>query len=151
MKHMTLLLLAISSASIAGPKLPDAEQVALTFNKWYMQQINQEKEPIEGTIIDKYVTRDTLKKLRMANKPQHADDMYYDSDFFIKTQDWDKDWVTDVTVLFGDYDPVCTTAYIAFGKNKKHIIADCMVQEDGEWKIQSVSIGSASDVITPIK
>jgi hypothetical protein len=62
MKHMTLMLLAISSASIAAPKLPDAEQVALTFNKWYMQQINQEKEPIEGTIIDKYVTRDTLKK-----------------------------------------------------------------------------------------
>jgi hypothetical protein len=56
------MLLAISSASIAAPKLPDAEQVALTFNKWYMQQINQEKEPIEGTIIDKYVTRDTLKK-----------------------------------------------------------------------------------------
>ena len=151
MKKMILLFFMVSTTALATDLPPSdvqPEQAAQAFNQWYMQQIDRDKFPItDSQEIERYVTSDTLNKLRRAQTPEHADDEYYDADFFIKAQDWDKDWVTSVTVLFSDYDPVCMNVYVAFGESKQHVVADCYVKENGVWKIQSVSLASASELV----
>lgn len=143
MKYYLFALLIASACATADTYSTSSlqpEKAALAFNKWYMQQINANKYPItDGYEIDKYVTSDTMKKLRKAQDPKYADEMYYDADFFIKAQDWDDDWVTDVTVISSDYDPVCLNVWVAFGKQQKYIVVDCMVKEDDSWKVQSVT------------
>lgn len=143
MKNYLFALLIVSTCAAAGSDVASSlqpEKAALAFNKWYIQQINADKYPItDGHEIDKYVTSDTMKKLRKAQDPKYADEMFYDADFFIKAQDWDDDWVTDVTVISADYDPACFNVWIAFGKKQQQIVVDCMAEENGVWKVQSVT------------
>lgn len=138
MKVLSLFLLIVSSSVVAGSYTVDqARHQALIFNKWYIKQISQEKYPItDGQELDKYVSADTLKKLRHTNINGEED---YDSDFFLRTQDYDNDWPENVSIIQSDYDPVCTNIYVAFGKDKKHVVVDCMIKESGTWKIQSVT------------
>lgn len=62
-----------------------------------------------------------------------------DADMFIKAQDWDDDW-NQITVLHSDFDAVCTNVYVAFGKKQDHVIADCLVEEQGKWKVRSATL-----------
>lgn len=133
-----IVLLFLSATVHAG--VNDPESQALEFNKWYINQINTDRNPItEGHEIDKYVTTETLKKLRHADDPKFADAEFYDADIFTKSQYIGDDWADFVTVVAGDTDPVCVNVYIEFGKKKKHTVIDCMVKEDGFWKVQSVA------------
>ncbi len=138
MKFLPFILLMTSSCALANPSSVDqARHQALLFNKWYIQQISQNKYPLTNSKeIEKFVTRDTLKKLHDADGKEDED---YGSDFFLKAQDYEQEWPDNVSVIQSDYDPVCTNVYIAFGKEKKHIVVDCMVKEAGAWKIQSVA------------
>lgn len=138
MKKLSLLLLLISTATWAEKSPIDlAQQQALSFNKWYIAQVVEDKTPpLDGHEIDKYVTASTLKKLRHAAKTHEA---AYGGDFFIGTQDFDDDWPGNVNVVQSLVDPVCTNVFVAFGKDKKHTVVDCMVKEGGIWKIQSVT------------
>jgi hypothetical protein len=119
---------------------------AVTFNTWYLKKFSQQEDPIyQSHEIDKYVTVKTLKNLR--NAYHQIDDGkslrgYYDVDMFTKTQDIGDDWSGSVTVLKMTYDPACLNVYLAFGKDKKHVVVDCFVQENGIWKIQSVTDGN---------
>ncbi|HCJ6375868.1 DUF3828 domain-containing protein [Citrobacter sp. RHBSTW-00671] len=134
-----LILIFISFATFAAvdDKTPIAR--AFEFNKWYINQINKDIYPISsGHEIDSFVTSDTMKKLRHAQDPKYADDEFYDADFFIKAQYIGDDWPTNVTVVSSDYDPVCVNVYVSFGKKQDHTVVDCMVQENGIWKVQSV-------------
>jgi hypothetical protein len=58
---------------------------------------------------------------------------------FIKAQEISDDW-DQVELLRSDVDAACTNVYISFGKNKEHVIADCMVQESGVWKVRGVTL-----------
>ena len=57
---------------------------------------------------------------------------------FIKAQDYSEDW-RQIEIVSSDYDPVCMQVYVSFGTNKAHTVIDCMVQEGGAWKVQSVA------------
>nr|WP_276519562.1 hypothetical protein [Enterobacter hormaechei] len=35
--------------------------------------------------------------------------------------------------------------YISFGKKRDHTVIDCMVKEDGVWKVESVASMNISD------
>jgi hypothetical protein len=35
--------------------------------------------------------------------------------------------------------------YISFGKKRDHTVIDCMVKENGAWKVQSVASVNISD------
>ncbi|MGX5107408.1 DUF3828 domain-containing protein [Enterobacter cloacae] len=139
MKAILISILLITTSVHAGYS-DNAAKTALRFNKWYIAQYAADKFPItDGTEIDKYVTSDTLKKLRHAQDPRFADDEFYDADFFLKAQDIGEDWAEHVTVVSSEYDPVCTNIYVSFGKNELYTVIDCMVKEKGVWKVQSVS------------
>lgn len=137
MKKLLLLLLMASSA-IANTSDPVNQAVA--FNNWYVNQISQNNFPItDGKDIDKYVTASTMQKLRRTQDPNYDDEVFYDADFFLKAQDIGDDWSGNVSAIAGDTDPVCVNVYVAFGKEQKHIVIDCMVKENGLWKVQSVT------------
>ncbi|MFJ5982850.1 DUF3828 domain-containing protein [Enterobacter cancerogenus] len=138
MKNALVLLLLCSCSALANTD--DPVQQAIAFNKWYVNQINNDAFPItDNREIDKYVTASTMKKLRHAQDPRYADEEFYDADIFLKAQDIGDDWPENVTAVAGDTDPVCVNVYIAFGKKQDHIVIDCMVKENGNWKVQSVA------------
>lgn len=137
MKFFFIMLL-FSATALAVESDPQSQ--AVEFNKWYVNQINSDRYPItDGHEIDKYVTAGTLKKLRHAQDPKFADDEFYEADIFTKSQYIGDDWAGFVTAVAGDTDPVCVNIYIAFGKKKDHTVIDCMVKEEGVWKVQSVA------------
>ena len=132
-----LLLFLISTSMMADASDPVCQAVA--FNKWYVTQIDQNIFPItDGKTIDKYVTAATMRILRRTQDPDY-DGAFYSADFFLKAQDIGEDWPSHVTAIAGDTDPVCVNVYVAFGEKQSHIVSDCMVEENGSWKVQSVT------------
>lgn len=137
MKKLLALLLFTPALAMASGDFDQPIKQALAFNKWYLQQIKDYKNPLtDGHDIDKFVTASTLKKLRAA---VGNDNEYYDADFFTRSQVFDDNWPENVSVVSSDYDPVCLNIYVSFGKDEKHTVIDCMVKEGGTWKIQSVA------------
>ena len=57
----------------------------------------------------------------------------------MKSQYIGEDWAENVAIDSYDSDPVCLNVNITFGKKTQHTVIDCMVKEDGIWKIQSVA------------
>ncbi|NLS53741.1 DUF3828 domain-containing protein [Hafnia alvei] len=139
MNNSLILLFFISSFSFASSDINNATKVALEFNQWYLQQIEKDVYPLLGSgspEMNEYVTAETLRKL---HKAVNSDDELYDADFFTRSQDIGTDWPKNVTVVSSDLDPVCLNVYVAYGKDMSHTIIDCMVKEEGKWKIQSVA------------
>ncbi|EPA0245352.1 hypothetical protein ACQYVZ_004247 [Salmonella enterica subsp. enterica] len=137
MKKLLLLLLIATSAMADDSSDPVSQAVA--FNRWYVAQIDKNNFPItDGKVIDKYVTAATMQKLRRTQAPDY-DGVFYSADFFLKAQDIGEDWPGHVTAIAGDTDPICVNVYVAFGEKQSHIVIDCMVKEDGSWKVQSVT------------
>jgi len=142
MKKLTIFLFFCVFSSFASPNLQSSADYdavvkqAVRFNQWYLKQVRNDKYPItDSKEIDKYVSADTLRKLRHA---QTDDNQYYDFDFFTRVQD-DGDFTDNVKVLEVSYDPVCMNVYIDFGKDKPFVVVDCFVKENGVWKIRSVN------------
>ena len=150
MKKALFILLLGSCSALAHQN--DPVQQAVNFNKWYVNQISKDAFPItDSREIDKFVTASTMKKLRHAQDPNYADDDFYDADIFLKAQDIGDDWPSNVAAIAGDTDPVCVNVYIAFGKKLEHIVIDCMVKENGAWKVQSVARVEFSRNVTATK
>ena len=57
----------------------------------------------------------------------------------MKSQYIGEDWAENVAIASYDSDPACVNVNITFGKKTQHTVIDCMVKEDGVWKIQSVA------------
>lgn len=149
MKKILILLCMLSSAVIA--KQPGPVDRAVEFNKWYVSQIAKDIYPImDGKEIDKFVTASTMKKLRHTQDPGYGEesDVFYDADLFLKAQDIRDDWPTNVVAIAVDTDPVCVNVYIAFGKKQDHVVIDCIVKENGSWKVQSVSAAQYTRNVT---
>ena len=135
-----ILIVLFSTAALGAEDFQIPMQRALEFNRWYVKQVNNEHYPIqEGNEIDKFVTASTMKKLRHADDPRYADAEFYEADFFMKSQYIGEDWAENVAIDSYDSDPVCVNVNITFGKKTQHTVIDCMVKEDGIWKIQSVA------------
>ncbi|EAW1173101.1 DUF3828 domain-containing protein [Salmonella enterica subsp. enterica] len=115
-----LLLLISVSATAGDPGISlQPEKNALEFNRWYIDLFtNPKAEPLDSKEIEKYVSSDTLKKLRATSEQERkSGDELYDADFFLKAQDYMEDWPSNVTVISSEYDPVCLNVWVAFGKN----------------------------------
>ncbi|XQS18061.1 DUF3828 domain-containing protein [Citrobacter telavivensis] len=119
--------------------VPPEAVAALHFNQWYISQIMSGKEPLSDyTALKPYVTRETISKLEALGKLDPNEYDIPDIDMFIKAQGYQNDWKT-VSVVGTDYDAACMQVYIAYGEKKDHVVIDCMVKEDGAWKVQSVA------------
>ncbi|KLG02173.1 DUF3828 domain-containing protein [Enterobacter hormaechei] len=135
-----ILIVLFSTAALGAEDFQMPMQRALEFNRWYIKQVNNDRYPIQqGNEIDKFVTASTIKKLRHADDPRYADAEFYEADFFMKSKYIGEDWAENVAIDSYDSDPVCVNVNITFGKKTQHTVIDCMVKEDGIWKIQSVA------------
>jgi len=80
-------LLLVASSAMASTNDPVNQAVA--FNKWYVNQINNNNFPItDGKDIDKYVTASTMKKLRQTQDPNYEDEVFYNAVFSQDTIHW---------------------------------------------------------------
>lgn len=139
MKNILSLLLLLSATAFAGGLTPP-ESRALAFNQWYIEQLKENKSPLNDfNSLNQFVTRDTIAALIELYKDDSNNSDLPDADMFIKAQDYDDDW-NQINIISSDFDAACTHIYVAFGKTRDHVVADCMVQEAGEWKIRSVTL-----------
>lgn len=135
---LSFLLILPAVGHAAEPTPP--EQSALKFNQWYIGQLKADKEPLtDFKALSPYVTSDTIKAIKALYSGDSNDKDLPDADMFIKAQDTEDDW-SQVSLVVSDFDAVCTNVYIAFGKKKEHVVADCMVRESGVWKVRSVAL-----------
>lgn len=140
MKKIILTLLLLSPLVVSAGELSQQEAAALMFNQWYMGQLLKDKSPLtDYKTLGEYVTSDTIRALKELNSGDSNDKDMPDADMFIKAQDYDND-CKEISVISSDFDAACTNVYIAFGKNKNHVVADCMVQNAGKWKVRSVTL-----------
>ncbi|MDY1035869.1 DUF3828 domain-containing protein [Lelliottia sp. CFBP8978] len=140
MKKFIIAALFLPSIALADTAVLTPEATAaLNFNQWYISQIMNGKEPLSDyASLNSYVTSDTIGKLKALGKLDPNENDAPDADMFIKAQGYQNDW-NRVTVVGTDFDAACMQVYVAFGMNKKHVVIDCMVKEDGAWKVQSVA------------
>ncbi|ESL88785.1 hypothetical protein L420_03395 [Enterobacter hormaechei subsp. hoffmannii UCICRE 9] len=139
MKPLYFLLFALSPLA-AAENIYAPGQAALKFNQWYIAQLDQNKPPVlNPDIMNEYVASGTIAAIKEMYSGDSNDKDMPDADMFIKAQDWDDDW-NQITVLHSDFDAVCTNVYVAFGKKQDHVIADCLVEEQGKWKVRSATL-----------
>ncbi|MEX7609273.1 DUF3828 domain-containing protein [Enterobacter asburiae] len=139
MKTLFFLLFALSPFAVAD-NIYAPGLAALKFNQWYIAQLDQNKPPVlNPDIMNDYVAAETIAAMKEMFSGESNEKDMPDADMFIKSQDWDEDW-NQITVLHSDFDAVCTNVYIAFGKKQDHVVADCLAQEKGVWKVRSATL-----------
>ncbi|EOW6646115.1 DUF3828 domain-containing protein [Cronobacter muytjensii] len=140
MKSLLAIVLLWPLVSLAAANdVPAPVTAAVQFNQWYIAQIARGKAPLTDYAgLSRYVTADTLQKLKAqaALDPNVYD--VPDVDMFIKAQSVGDDW-QQIAAVASDADAACNNVYIAFGKKQDHIVIDCMVKEGNAWKVQSVA------------
>ncbi|EPN9365864.1 DUF3828 domain-containing protein [Cronobacter muytjensii] len=140
MKSLLAIVLLWPLVSLAAANdVPAPVTAAVQFNQWYIAQIARGKAPLTDYAgLSRYVTADTLQKLKAqaALDPNVYD--VQDVDMFIKAQSVGDDW-QQIAAVASDVDAACNNVYIAFGKKQDHIVIDCMVKEGNAWKVQSVA------------
>ncbi|MBX8459688.1 YbjP/YqhG family protein [Enterobacter sp. RIT637] len=139
MKTLCFFLFALSPFAVAN-SISSPGLAALKFNQWYIAQLNTNKPPVlNPDIMNDYVASGTIAAIKKMYSGNSNEKDMPDADMFIKSQDWDEDW-DQITILHSDFDAVCTNVYIAFGKKQDHVVADCLVQEKGAWKVRSATL-----------
>ncbi|MEG7487513.1 DUF3828 domain-containing protein [Enterobacter hormaechei] len=143
--NLILAILLLPTLASAAQKFPPEVSASLQFNKWYISQIIIGKEPLKNyEALRPYVTRETISKLKAMDKLDPDEYDVPDVDMFIKAQGYEDDWgIVSARAL--DYDAACMQVYISFGKKRDHTVIDCMVKEDGVWKVESVASMNISD------
>ncbi len=140
MRKLLLPLLLMSPLAFSAPISTKPELAALKFNEWYIAQLKADKAPLSNmSSLIPYIAKDTLRAMKELYSGDSNDKELPDSDMFIKSQDIDDDW-NHVEVLMSDVDVACANVYVSFGKKKDHVIADCMVQESGKWKVRNATL-----------
>lgn len=139
MKLLLISSLIFCTSTYAATPTAGPEEAALKFNHWYVEQLMIEKNPLaDYSGLKPYVTSSTIDALKKSNAVDPNTEDVPDSDMFIKAQDYSEDW-QHIEIVSSDFDPVCTQVYVSFGTKKPHTVIDCMVKEDGIWKVQSVA------------
>ncbi|HEY9231457.1 MAG TPA: DUF3828 domain-containing protein [Blastocatellia bacterium] len=126
---------SLAQAVAAPAKTP--EVVIHEFYKWYVQALNQNKDPLTGErpVMRRYVTARLLAAIDRLAKVEGG----LDADYFIAAQDWDKDWGKNITVSNVVVKNTVTTAKVALkGKEMRHTLRLTLKQEAGAWKIDRV-------------
>ena len=139
MRSLLIIIFTLSSIAVASEHNQPAT-IAIKFNQWYISQLNQNNAPVlNPDTMGDYVASETIAAIKKLYSGDSNDKDMPDADMFIKAQDWGNDW-DHVAVVSSDFDAVCTNIYIAFGQKQEHVVADCLIQANGKWKIRSATL-----------
>ena len=119
------------------------EQAASEFYRWYLQELNQERNPIKQKAkMSGYVSR------RLATWVNSKAYSGWGADYFIDAQNFDEEWAQTVSaskpVIKGNNASVTITLGVFKDGRKyqgmgKHVLRLKMVNEAGAWKIDRVN------------
>lgn len=120
------------------------EQVATEFYKWYLSQLNRDRDPRtqEKQKVLKYLSRRAGKWLYSIPPGE------YGADYFIDAQDFDEEWQQTVSaskaIVKGNNASLTITLGVFKDGRKyqgigKHVLRLKMVKEGGAWKIDRIN------------
>jgi hypothetical protein len=135
-----LLLVALHISTFGQAKSPDA--VAKDFYKWYLTELNAEREPIRQnrTRMKSFISK---RLSRWVYSPSYSE---YGADYFIDAQDWEQSWVNGISATRPVLKGSTATVRVQFDPAKgvasgfgRRILPIKMVKEGGVWKIDTIN------------
>jgi hypothetical protein len=135
-----LFLFALHVPAAAQSKAPDA--VAKDFYKWYLTELNAEREPIRQD--KKRMLEFISARLgRWVYSPAYEE---YGADYFIDAQDWEKSWANGISSSRPVIKGATATVRIQFDPAKgvssgfgRRVLPIKLVNEHGVWKIDMIN------------
>lgn len=113
------------------------DQVAVSFYKWYLHEINAGHMPSvqQAPQTKEYISSTLLEELKPKKGAEPRDE-----DYFLKAQDTEEDWETHITAstpkIEGDI--AHTVVTLGASPESKHQLVVSLVNDHGTWKIQLV-------------
>ena len=135
-----LLFFAFHISVGAQVKRPDA--VAKDFYKWYLTELNAEREPVRQhkTRMRSFIS---TRLSRWIYSPAYSE---YGADYFIDAQDWEQTWVNGISATRPVIKGATATLRIQFDPAKgvtsgfgRRILPIKLVKESGVWKIDMIN------------
>lgn len=137
-----LLLSLCLVGNAFGQAAQSPEQAATGFYKWYLQELNGERYPIQRQKSE--ILKKVSKRLgRWLYSPEYEE---FGADYFLSAQDWDENWAKSVTaskaVIKGNNATLRLTLGAAKSSNPgfgRHTLAIKLIKEGNSWKIDRVN------------
>jgi hypothetical protein len=135
-----LLFIALHISAVGQAKSPDA--VAKDFYKWYLTELNAERNPISQhkARMRSYIS---ARLSRWVYSPSYSE---YGADYFIDAQDWEQSWVNGISATRPVIKGTTATLRVQFDPAKgvtsgfgRRILPVKLVKEGGVWKIDSIN------------
>lgn len=135
-----LVFSALHVSTAAQIKGPDA--VAKDFYKWYLTELNAEREPIRQH--KKRMLEFVSARLgRWVYSPAYSE---YGADYFIDAQDWEHSWVNGISATRPVIKGATATLRVRLDPAKgvssgfgRRVLPIKMVKEGGVWKIDTIN------------
>jgi hypothetical protein len=135
-----LFAFALNISAGAQVKAPDA--VAKDFYKWYLTELNAEREPIRQH--KKQMLQYVSARLgRWVYSPSYSE---YGADYFIDAQDWEHSWVNGISATRPIIKGSTATLRVQFDPAKgaasgfgRRVLPIKLVKEGGVWKIDLIN------------
>ena len=135
-----VLFSALHVSAYAQAKPPDT--VAKDFYKWYLTELNAEREPIvqNKTRMRGFIS---ARLARRIYSPSYSD---YGADYFIDGQDWEHTWVDGISATPPVIKGATATLRIQLSPAKgvhsgfgRRTLPIRLVNEGGSWKIDMIN------------
>ena len=139
MKILTLalgatLLIAVAGHNSAYAQAQTPESVLHEFYKWYIIAVDDggDAQPHRKgrTTMTKYVTRRLLTQIARKKDPG--------ADTFVQTQEWNREWASNIKVSQLVVKGAVATAIVTFGSETYPRVAVTLAKAVGTWKIDRV-------------
>lgn len=136
----SLLFFALHISAAAQVKSPDA--VAKDFYKWYLTELNAERDPISQhkARMRSFIS---ARLSRWVYSPAYSE---YGADYFIDAQDWEQSWVNGISTTRPVIKGAIATVRVQFDPAKgatsgfgRRILPVKLVKEGGVWKIDRIN------------
>jgi hypothetical protein len=135
-----LLFFALHISAFGQVKSPDS--VAKDFYKWYLTELNAEREPIRQnkTRMKSFISNRLSRWIYSSSYSE------YGADYFIDAQDWEQSWVNGISATRPVIKGSTATLRVQFDPAKgttsgfgRRILPVKLVKEGGVWKIDKIN------------
>ncbi len=135
-----LLSFALYVPAAGQLKAPDA--VAKDFYKWYLTELNAERNPIRQNKT-RMLGFISTRLGRWVYSPAYSE---YGADYFIDAQDWEQTWVNGISSTRPVIKGATATLRIQLAPDKgafsgfgRRVLPIKLVKEGGKWKIDMIN------------
>lgn len=139
---LCILLAAVLSSAAFGQAVQTPERAAKDFYTWYLTELNAERYPIQQAkrqMLGKVSTR--LGRWLYSKSYEE-----YGADYFLDAQDWERNWVKNISTSKAVVKGNRATVNVKFGVPKgtysgfgPRTLPVGLVKEGGTWRIDKVN------------